>query len=393
MGSNPTAAAVKSSNPGDYRTFFLTGRIGPPDKTDSPENGAEGLIRAEQQLKLSVKIWHFAKNGEGFLSGSTERMKEMEVKEFSPELAKPVMRFKKIFRSAQGMAIYGSLVFQLYHTGKCAIYDLKTRSESPLAVFPLGSSNDGVPDDNYINHANQCMFSDRFIGGNELPLLYVTIGYGTAADDDGYYYRCAVENITLEKDESEQVIGGHSETIQTISYKDGGIENTGWQQPCWGCPAWFVDVKGGSIYMFSAKYRTTAAYEANWPDNRYIITRFPLPDPEDGGFVTFGPKDILDQFDCPFDIPFTQGGMIAGNKLFYSFGNGCMHDYKYPDGLRVYDLDHKCLCAKMDLKDSCLGAEEVESISFFGDELYINTNAVPAGGYYSLGTGFAELVK
>lgn len=327
------------------------------------------------------------------LTEQTERTNEMEVLNFSPELVKPVMRYNKVYNSAQGMAIYSSWVFQLYHTGKCAIYDLKTQSQSPLAVFPLGSSNDGVPNDNYTNHSNQCMFSNRYINGNELPLLYVTTGYGTTVDDDGYFYRCAVENITLEKDADGRITGGHSETVQTICYKDGGIEDTQWQQPCWGCPAWFIDIQGSSIYMFSSKYRTTAAFKEYWPDNRYIITRFPLPDPEDGGCVTFGPKDIIDQFDCPFDIPFTQGGMIAGSKLFYSFGNGDKEDYLYPDGLRVYDLEKKCLCAKMDLKDSCLGTEEVESISFFGNELYINTNAKPTGGYYSLGTDFVELIK
>lgn len=324
---------------------------------------------------------------------AAERTETMEVKNFSPDVAELVMRYNKPLPSAQGMAIHGSLVFQLYHTGVCAIYDLETRDRVPLAVFRLGSYNDGTPDDNYTNHSNQCMFSDRCLDGNELPLLYVTTGYGTTADDDGYFYRCAVENITLDRDENGKIIAGHSETVQTVAYKDGGIEDTAFRQPCWGCPAWFIDVKGGSLYMFSAKYRTTAAYKDKWPDNRYIITRFPLPDPADGGFVTLGPKDILDQFDAPFDIPFTQGGMIAGNKLFYSFGNGNSQDYLYPDGVRVYDLEKKCLCASIDLKDSVLGTEEVESISFYGDELYINTNAKPKGGYYTLGTGFAELIK
>ena len=337
----------------------------------------------------------------------------MEVLDLSAEAVRPVMRVEKIphslpgTSSAQGMAIFGSLIFQLYHTGLCAVYDLETRSSSPLAVFPLGSFNDGVPEipdgkgSDYINHSNQCMFSRRYIGGNDLPLLYVTVGYGTGADKNGYFYRCAVENITLRRDADGKIIGGSSETVQKIRYRDGGIEKTPWQQPCWGCPAWFVnekdendknDEKSGNIVMFSAKTRTTAAHRDHWPDNRYIVTKFPLPDPADGGTVTFGPTDILDQFDCPFDIPFTQGGMIAGNKIFYSFGCGCAHDHLYPDGVRVYDLEKKRLCAKMDLKDSCLGDEEVECVSFFGDELYINTNAGTQVGYYSLGKDFAGLI-
>ena len=161
-------------------------------------------------------------------------------------------------------------------------------------------------------------------------------------------------------------------------------------QPCWGCPAWFADCRQKAVYMFSAKYRTTPAFKAYYPVNQYIITRFPLPDPLQGGMIRFGPKDIQDQFTVPFDIPFTQGGMIAGNKLFYTFGAG---DAERPDGIRVYDLSRKCLIAGADLQDTIMGAEEIESCSFRGRELICNTNAKPEGGYYSLGTAWYELLK
>ena len=115
-----------------------------------------------------------------------------------------------------------------------------------------------------------------------------------------------------------------------------------------------------------------------------------LPDPLQGGMIRFGPKDIQDQFTVPFDIPFTQGGMIAGNKLFYTFGAG---DAERPDGIRVYDLSRKCLIAGADLQDTIMGAEEIESCSFRGRELICNTNAKPEGGYYSLGTAWYELLK
>ena len=300
------------------------------------------------------------------------------------------MRFDKPVRSAQGMAIWNDLAFQLFHTGQCAVFDLKNRNPHPLVFFPLGSANAGDPNDAYTNHANQCMFSDMHRNGNPIPLLYVTIGYGTGADEDGYYYRCAVEDIRLQTDAAGQIIGGSSECIQVISFQVGPMDGLPFVQPCWGCPAWFVDCQEKAVYMFSAKYRTTPAFKEYYPVNRYIITRFPLPDPLQGSMIRFGPKDIQDQFIVPFDIPFTQGGMIAGNKLFYTFGAG---DAERPDGIRVYDLSKKCLFAKADLHDTVMGSEEIESCSFWGSELICNTNAKPEGGFYSLGTAYFDLLK
>ncbi|MBQ8080309.1 MAG: hypothetical protein IJ240_00250 [Clostridia bacterium] len=310
------------------------------------------------------------------------------MREIDASDAKLIMRFDKPVRSAQGMAVYGDLVFQLFHTGQCAVFDLNSRKEAPLAFFPLGSANAGDPTDDYINHANQCMFSDAHRNGNPLPLLYVTAGYGIGANDEGYYYHCAVEDIRLQYDDKGAVIGGGSTCVQTIRYQDGPMEGLPWKQPCWGCPAWFVDNRERYIYMFSARYRTTEAFKHLYAENEYIITRFPLPDPLKGGAVRFGPQDILDQFTAPFDIPFTQGGMIAGNKLFYTFGLG---DSRYPDGLRVYDLDQKRLCARADLSHTVFGREEIESCSFWRGQLICNTNAKPQGGFYNLGSLWAEL--
>ena len=300
------------------------------------------------------------------------------------------MRFDKPLGSAQGMAVWNDLAFQLFHTGQCAVFDLRSGDARPLAYFPLGSANAGDPANEYTNHANQCMFSNVHRSGNPLPLLYVTIGNGIGADGDGYYYRCAVEDIRLEYDGNGKVAGGRGEWIQTISYKDGPMEGGAFIKPCWGCPAWFVDNQKKAVYMFSARYRTTPAYKEYYPVNEYIVTRFPLPDPLAGGMVVFGPQDIVDQFTAPFDIPFTQGGMIAGNKLFYTFGAG---DEERPDGIRIFDLDKKCLIAKADLHETVMGPEELESCSFWGRELICNTNAKPQGGFYSLGTAFYDLLK
>lgn len=314
----------------------------------------------------------------------TEHLAKTIPMELSAETVKFYMNCDKILPSAQGMAIYGDHAFMLYHTGRCAVYDLVSRQSRPVAEFWLGSANEGTPSKEYANHSNQCMFSTQHMDGNELPLLYVTTGNGVGCDEDGFYWRCAVENIHFEHDGAGSVIGVHSELLQTYSYIPGGEEEHGWLSPSWGCPAWFVDSEKKFIYIHSAKYRTTKDYAHLTPENRYIITKFPMTAPEKGGFIKLTARDILDQFIVPFDIRFTQGGTLKDDKIYYTFGFG---DEAHPDGLRVYDLKERRCTMKMDLKDSVLGHEEVECCAFYGDELLCNTNAVPAK-IYSLGRLF-----
>ena len=83
--------------------------------------------------------------------------------------SKLFMSFEKILPSAQGMGIWEDRAYILYDTGKCAIYDLKKRNPSPVAVFPLGSYNEGIPSKDYLNHANSCMFGRYII--MEIPFL------------------------------------------------------------------------------------------------------------------------------------------------------------------------------------------------------------------------------
>lgn len=294
------------------------------------------------------------------------------------------MSLEKQLSSAQGMAVYGDELFQLYHTGWCAVHSLKYGHEKPDVFFPLGSANAGTPDNNYTNHSNQCMFSTVRCGENPLPLLYVTVGNGTGADDNGFFYRCAVENIVLVRDTTGKVLSGQSELLQTISYKDEGLEATKWESPCWGCPAWFVDSKKNCLYMLSCRYRTTVEFADIAGNNAYVITTFPLPDPFSEAKVILKPCDILDQFTCPFDTLFTQGGIYADGKLYYTFGMGSDKRGCYPDRLKIFDLNLRQCTETFDLSGSILGLEEIESCGFYNGELLVNTNAENVG-IYSLG--------
>ena len=160
------------------------------------------------------------------------------------------MRFHKTMRSVQGMAIRQDEAFILYDTGVCFVYDLKHKQAEPVASFKLGSYNDGQPAKEYLNHANHCMFGRIHYKGNPIPLLYVTVGSGIGADEDGYYYRLSVENI------QKTAEGYQASVLQTITYQPSAMTGSPYVAPCWGCPAFFVDTDAGKLYMFSARYRT-----------------------------------------------------------------------------------------------------------------------------------------
>lgn len=289
------------------------------------------------------------------------------------------MRFEKKLPSAQGMGIYGDHAFILYHTGMCGVYNLKTRCPEPEAFFPLGSYNPGTPSPDHANHANQCMFDELCIGENPIPLLYVTAGSGTGRDEDGYFYRCAVEEIVKEGETYS------ARTLQVISFLPDGLEETPYESPCWGCPAFYVDRKASALYILSARFRTTKAYLAYRERNAYVITRFRLPQLEEGAFVRLTAKDIREQFTAPFDVLFTQGGTLRNRKIYHTFGAPAGG---YPLAMRVYDLEEKRLCAGLDLEDSAMGREEIECCAFYGDKLLCNTND---GGLYVLRDGIVPM--
>ena len=93
--------------------------------------------------------------------------------------------------SQQGMDVYGSLAFLLHHGGSCDVLHLNTKQK--VSSFHLASyTGDGAGP--YTNHANQAVFCSRltpYQPSGALPLMYVSIGNGPGADEDGYYGRCA----------------------------------------------------------------------------------------------------------------------------------------------------------------------------------------------------------
>ncbi|MBQ8510176.1 MAG: hypothetical protein IJ493_09755 [Clostridia bacterium] len=301
-----------------------------------------------------------------------ERPSRIHIREYMT-FENPTEAISGTRRSVQGFAIHGSIGFISYHTGIVAAYDLAAKNPSPIDVFTLGSYNPGEPDNRYTNHANQGMFSSRYYDdGDEFPLLYVTAGNSGDTDELGFISRCAVERITRKNGRFT------SECVQTIVYNNNGIEATPYESPGWGWPASFVDSEHGFYYTFSARYRTTAAFLNQYDQNAYIVTKFRLPDIDRHNLTTvlhptvLRPRDILDQIIFPFDVLFTQGGVLRDGKIYYTFGAG---KDPYPDAIRIFDLKKRRIVQRIDLSDCIFKNEEIECIDFYKDHILVNTQA------------------
>lgn len=345
--------------------YFNAQTVAQPGAADGVHLDAQSHIRLGQALAEMVKSEIFA-----------PEKKELPVN-LSGAQSRTAMRFRKTMRSAQGMGIHGDRAYILYDTGMCSVYDIKGQNSEPIDTFPLGSFNDGTPTRDYLNHANSCMFIKRHYGENPIPLLYVTIGTGTGMDDDGYYYRCAVENLTgtVDADGREHY---QAETLQVITYKPGDMTGMPWVQPCWGCPAFLVDPDEECLYIFSAQYRTKRECLPEDLRNTYIVTKLRLPELSEGAMVRLTPADILDQFTVPSGVMFTQGGTIADGKLIYTFG---CPKIGYPLNVMVFDLKEKKLLHEIGDMDEAFHQEEIECCAPYRGLLLCNTCD---GGIYDL---------
>lgn len=366
----------------------------------------------------------------------------------------------------QGNAIYGNILVACTKYGECTMYDMLTGNE--IASFNLGSYNkstlttdpDRVGDTtkgNWSNHSNQIMFGPaKFDESDPLPLLYVTTGNSGKHDGTGAY----VAKMAIERIRYSAIKGWYAETVQIIEFNDvanipdqdgndyknmnnnynatddvltnmydaetgkflyvsgnGYDASAGYQKVGWGWPAWFVDSKPtadteGKIYIKSARYRTTRAYEPynkntygidDYFDggNAYIVTEFNMPAlptsiSEADGYgatVTLYTKDIQDQFELEYTYGFTQGGTMYNGRIYYSYGNGKNADANSADyakyvtnAIQVIDIASQKIIAKLDITGTNMGgAREPECCSIWNGELMLGMNGASSYEMYSLG--------
>ena len=292
------------------------------------------------------------------------------------------MKFRKPLTSAQGIACWDDRAFMLYDTGVCAVYDLKSKNSRPLDVFPLGSYNCGKPSADFRNHANACEFSHQHWQDNPIPLLYLDAGAGIGADEDGYFYRIKVENITRTVDEAGDE-SYQGKVLQTVVVKPEGDPARGFRDPGWGCPCHVLDAEGGFLYAVTARFRTTRAGLREGEKNALIITKYAVPEVVEGTTVQLTGKDILDQWELEDDTLFTQSGIYHEGKIYYFFGCA-IHDY--PNHVMVIDLRNRRIEKRLDDDLGIFGLDEFECGIMWNGMLLVNANEVgsPDGNLYAI---------
>lgn len=329
---------------------------------------------------------------------------------------------KDVQVNVQGMAIHGDLMFEANKFGLVHVYDLSASDPGALvATFKLGSYHDDANNKDYNNHSNQMMFGPyKFNESDPFPLLYVTTGNSGNHDKNGAYIaKCAIERISYDpannkwSSETVQIIefadtqfleGSEPDGLLLDNYKDGKFiysstdswKNTeGYQKVAWGWPAYFVDSEPnatteGKFYIKSARFRTTEAYEKKNKDNykisnyrksnAYIVTEFDLPalptsenDKSYGKTVTLYPSDITDQFELPYNVYFTQGGVLRNGRIYYSYGNQSKNQYT-TNTIQIIDIEKEAIIASLNLSQSIVKTWEPECPAFHGDQLVLSLN-------------------
>lgn len=264
--------------------------------------------------------------------------------------------------SIQGMCITpDGYLIQAYNRGQCRIFDLKREGAAPIAEFPFASAGKG-------NHANCVSLSETHLSGNGIPLLYITGGQ----PNDGVL-ECNVENI-LKSDQGYQ-----AKRVQRITLSgefvwdmkpSSEFRTADGFYKVWGAPNFIVDSKADCLFVFSAVFRTTKAFAQHKKDNRYVVTKLRLPKPSEGD-VTLTRKDVLGQILFDYDVFVTQSGCVRDAKIYYVFGFGRDRASLESSQLRVYDLPSGKIAQRIDLAEEI--PEELESCSFYKDELYVMT--------------------
>lgn len=257
-------------------------------------------------------------------------------------------------RSQQAMALRDGLLFAFEHGGKCVVYDRTGAQLREVGSFSVESASDA-------NHCNQANWGVESVNGSEFPVVYLSVAQPKSPLD----LRCHVESISRRKGK------WRSELVQTIE-----LDTTGWNaqgvNTIFGAPSWLVDRQRRALWVFSGRRRTVPAATPDFADNKLVALRFRLPALSEGSAITLGADDVLEQVVFDMDAYATQSGMIHDGKIFYCFGFGD----KYPQTtskLRVYDLDRRCIAARVEL-DSLI-PEECEAVAIDGDRMLINTNS------------------
>lgn len=246
-------------------------------------------------------------------------------------------------QSAQGMAIWNDKAYLLNNTGICRIFNLNT--ETVVSSFLLDSYGRN-------NHANSASFGCEVVGGNSIPVIYVTECHRRN--------RCFVENI----------VNGKSYLVQTITATKDGKEI-----PIY---LWTVDEKRKFLYGVT---RDDSNQLDSLGNKVNTIIKYRLPSLNDGKEVVLTDKNIVDAFSVVFPN-ILQGGKVKGNYMYIASGLEESSRYRKDSKRAIVIINLKKKNIKRIIDLTKITVNEPEDIDFYKD--YILLWCGQQGGLYKV---------
>ena len=247
-------------------------------------------------------------------------------------------------KSYQGSAAFNNYIVRLGVGGEAFLF----KENDLISYFHLGSYSQTS------QHANCCNFSSIYINNNSFPLLYVSGGNSTES------FECDVELLSIDNNDIS------SECIQKIFLDQSDFSFYEYSL-YWGWPCWIID--NDALYCFGALYRTNGAMKEYDSINKYIITKFEIPD-LNNPIINLSAKDVKKQYIYSYDMCYTQGGTIYKNFLLFAFGAGTI---EAPSGIKIFPLDSGKVI-NLFFDNTILNNIEFEDLFIMNDRMFISCN-------------------
>lgn len=239
--------------------------------------------------------------------------------------------------TAQGIAIYGDILFQFISDNKVRIYDIAKKGEL-VGAYSIASSG----------HGNTACFSDtKFDASDEFPMIYVS-------DITGYVreYRISRDSATL---------------VQTFKF-DTSIFGS--------CPQMAIDNKTKKAYIIGVDDPSEVT--------ELTISVCDMNNLIDNGDDTLTPA-VIDAYSVTLpDVPIVAQGVKYLNGNIY-FVSGAMSDVD--STIFVISTTTKDICAMLSDLPSDISTNELEDIAFYNSASGSNYDMVlhvRTLGYYRL---------
>lgn len=255
----------------------------------------------------------------------------------------PRLKGRRMF--IQSMSSYGNHCITAYGTKSPKamgdIFDMRTGK-----IAGAGITYENAPWSR--PHCNMASFGKEHLGGNKLPVLYLsqwdrdkergTLVYDIKMNGDGSASAVQVQRIRA--DVPDDILGSTSVD-------------------------WVVDTDAGNLYSFgySMPGNNTWDYQSQYNTTKVCVFR--LPKLSEGEEVVLTGKDLVDNYDIEAMV-YRQDAAYHKGKIYIATGihkRSCVY-------LKEFDLKKKCITRVFDLRT--IVYKEPEGVFFHGNNLIIN---------------------